>query len=234
MDTPSSPVPQEPDRFLPASILVAALLISGSLIYSTRAGKGAPTPSPAAGSENSAPVVVKEVSNSRSRDVILGDENAPVTVVIYGDYQCPFCERLYQGAEQQIRDQYVKTGKVRMIYREFPLDGHPYARPASLAAECAKDQGKFWAFHDALFEQQANLPTMDFAKLAADLGMNRDTFSSCLAAKKYEPEVAASITEGTKFGVTGTPAIFVNGTLISGAQPFATFQSAIEAALQAK
>lgn len=90
-------------------------------------------------------------------DAILGNADAPVTMVIFGDYQCPFCERAFADAEAKAREEYVATGKVRMVFRDYPLDFHPYAEPAAIAAECAGEQGKYWEYHDQLFLRQNEL-----------------------------------------------------------------------------
>lgn len=211
---------------LPASILVAAVLVSGALIYNTGSKDSAPT-------ANVGDVV--EPSNAEVNvddDVVLGDPKAPVTLVEFGDYQCPFCKRMFDQTEKQLREEYIETGKVKMVYRDFPLDSiHPYARSAAEAAECARDQEQYWTYHDALFDRQSEIPTLDFAVLAGELGLNTGKFKECYDSKKYAKEVEKDYQDGLKAGVSGTPATFVNGKLISGAQPYSVFKAAIEAEL---
>jgi protein-disulfide isomerase len=223
------------DNFLPLSILGAAIIIGGSLIYTTGARVGIPSQAALTDTlgeaipTNTAP----SVSNiSIDDDVILGDPNAPVTMIVFGDYQCPFCLRATEGAEAQIRDTYVADGKVRMIYRDFPLDQiHPFARKAAEAAECARDQGKYWMYHDALFERQDEIGKLDYTTLAGELGLNTRTFGECVASEKYQKEVEKDYQDGIAAGVRGTPATFINGKMISGALPFEAFQTEIETAL---
>jgi len=229
------------DWFLPASILTAAVLISGSIIFLVlRGGIQPQVPSGnnpvAAPSGNSA-----DVSKIGDRDAILGDPNAPVTVVEYADFQCPFCERFFTGAEAQIRDQYVKTSKAKLIYRDFAFLGTESTASAN-AAECAKDQGKFWAYHDALYaaegldakENNGNLNRALFLTLAKNLNLDINTFTSCIDSNKYADVVAKSVADAQNFGVNSTPTIFVGGQKILGAQPFSVFQAAIDQAAGTK
>lgn len=221
------------NSFLSLSILFAALVIGGSIIYSASVKTG--------GSERN---FLAEVGNNGSNpapnnnispddDVILGDPNAPVTLIEFGDYQCPFCKRMFDETEKQLREEYVKTGKLKMVYRDFPLDSlHPHARRAAEAAECARDQNKYWAYHDSLFNKQSQIPTMDFAALAGELGLNATQFNQCLENGKYADEVENDYQDGLSYGVTGTPSNFINGRPLPGALPYATFKAAIEEALQ--
>ncbi|RJP44085.1 DsbA family protein [Candidatus Parcubacteria bacterium] len=227
------PAPKR-DYSLPVSILVAAILISGSILYAVGARNAPPKGSELAalGAPQAAgPRATLEIGG---RDVVLGDPNAPVAFIEYGDYQCPFCAKLFNETEGLLRDEYVKTGKVKMVYRDFPLDGiHPYARPAAEAAQCAKDQGKFWAFHDALYERQAEIPSLKFASLAGELGMDSAAFGECVDSGKHKDAVEAEFQSGISLGVNSTPTVFVNGEKVIGSQPYETFKEAIERALSA-
>jgi protein-disulfide isomerase len=161
-----------------------------------------------------------------------GKEDAPVTLIEFSDFQCPFCGRFYSETESQILDQYVKTGKLRFVYKDFPLDSiHPQATPAALAARCAGEQGKFWEYHDLIFKNQQSLSDSLYKQLASQLKLDQDKFNSCYSGKKYLKEIRADFQEGSAAGVTGTPGFLLNGQLIVGAQPFSVFQQAIEAAL---
>ncbi len=172
-------------------------------------------------------------------DVILGDVDAPVTIIEFGDYQCPFCKTLYTNAELAIRNAYVAKGLVRFVYRDFPLDRiHPYARAAAEAAQCASDQNKYWEYHDYLFEHQEEIPSLDFVTVAQSLGLDMEQFSLCVTSRKYRAEVEKDYQDGIAAGVTGTPTTFVNGVMVqiggksAGAASYSLFQAKIEEALQ--
>ncbi len=220
------------DVLLPASIIVAALLVAGALVYNT--GSDAVSPG------TQTPPTAVDVKDLADDDVVLGDIKAPVTIVEFGDYQCPFCARFYREVEPKVRDEYIKTGKAKMVYRDFAFLG-PESQGAALASQCAADQGKFWAYHDKLFdvesadgvEHNGNLNEALFKSIAADLGLDGAKFGSCLSSQKYKAEVEKDYSDGVAAGVQGTPATFINGKLISGAVPYATFKAEIEAALKA-
>ncbi|MDO8602074.1 MAG: DsbA family protein [bacterium] len=212
---------------LPMSIIIAGVIIAGAVVYNpdSKAEFGE------VGALTGEPVVLTGEAPTIDDDVILGEADAPVTVIIFGDYECPFCERLYQETEKQMREEYVTTGKVRVVYRDYPLPFHPSAQPAAEAAECAGAQGKYWAYHDALFERQATISTMNYVDLAGELGLDKIVFKTCVDTNQFADEVAKDYADGDAAGVEGTPATFINGRLISGAMPYATFKAAIEAAL---
>lgn len=208
------------------SIIIAGVIVAGAIVYN-------PSSQPV---RNGNEQVVDEQPDSfetptADDDVVLGEASAPVEVIIFGDYQCPYCERLYQDTEKKLREEYVKAGKVKVVYRDYPLSGHPAAQPAAEAAECAGDQGKYWQYHDALFERQATIMTLDYIGLAGELGLNKAAFQSCVETHKFAAEVAKDLADGTAAGVDGTPASFVNGQLISGAVPYASFKTVIDSAL---
>ncbi|HSH02683.1 MAG TPA: thioredoxin domain-containing protein [Anaerolineae bacterium] len=164
----------------------------------------------------------------------LGDPNAPVTIVEYTDYQCPFCQRHSAQTLPTLLKEYVETGQVYYVVKDFPLESiHPQAFLASEAARCAYDQGAdaFLGLHDKMFENQQawsnNNAATIFVGYAAELGLDTETFQSCLESRKYQQEVRDSLNEGIGFGVRGTPSFFINGQFISGAQPLATFETII-------
>jgi len=162
----------------------------------------------------------------------MGPENAEVVIVEWSDFQCPFCSRFALETEPQIISNYVNTGKVRFVYKHFPLDSiHPMATPAALASECAAEQGKFWEYHDIVYENNAALSTDNLKKWAVDLNLDATKFNSCLDSQKYLDKVKADLQEGLAAGVRGTPGFLINGQLISGAQPYSVFQQAIESQL---
>ncbi len=155
----------------------------------------------------------------------LGPSNAPVKMVEFADFQCPFCGR----AEPTV-NQILKTygNKVELIYVNFPLPIHPYAFQAAEAAECAMRQGKFWPYHNALFANQSKLDVKDLKALAGKVGLNSKEFDTCFDEGKSKQAVERDVQEGQKLGVTGTPSFFINGRLLVGAQPFGAFKKIID------
>lgn len=145
----------------------------------------------------------------------LGPADAPVTLVEFSDFQCPYCSRY----STTLNDLLAKYGKeVRLVYRQFPLSQiHPFAEKAAEASLCAADQGHFWEMHDLMFQGQAQLSEADLRAKAARLQINMDTFSQCLLSDKYAAKVRQDQQEGQRLGITGTPALFINGRFLSGA-----------------
>lgn len=186
------------------------------------AAPAAPAPTPAAPSK-----VDIEVKDD---DHIRGDVNAPVTLVEYSDFECPFCARHLPTIDQILADY---EGQVRFVYRHYPLSFHPEAQKAAEASECAGEQGQFWEMHDELFAMNnaGTLGVANFKSTAGDLGLNQTQFDDCLDTDKYAQHVTDDLAEGTTFGVSGTPATFVNGQMVSGAVPYASFTSIIDALL---
>lgn len=221
--------PQKKDNFLAMSIVVAAILIAGAVVYSAGRGEIRNQRASLTAGEPKASINPADLLDD---DVILGDPNAPVTLVEFGDYQCPFCGRFYTQVEPRLRQEYIKTGKVKMVYRDFPISSiHPVAQTVAEASECARDQGKYWIYHDALFERQSELETLDLTALAGQLGLDTQQFRQCHQSGKYAAEVEKDYQDGLAAGVNGTPATFINGKLISGAQPYSVFKAAIDKAL---
>ena len=165
-------------------------------------------------------------------DPVIGSPDAPVTIIEFSDFQCPFCERFYTQTLPLIEENYVKTGKVKIVFRDFPLNSiHPQAQKASEAAECAYELGgndAFWKYHNKLFENQDALDVASLKKYAVEIGLDANKFNSCLDSGKKASEVAKDLADGEKAGVTGTPAFFINGRLVEGAQPYANFQKVID------
>ncbi|MBS3168453.1 DsbA family protein [Candidatus Woesearchaeota archaeon] len=161
-------------------------------------------------------------------DPAKGDADAKVTIVEFSDFECPFCERFYTQTLPQIKQRYIDTGKVKFVYRHYPLPFHPSAQKAAEATECAKDQGKFWEMHDLLFSRGVQGGVASFKQYAQQLGLDQSKFDSCLDSDEKADEVQQDLADGTNYGVRGTPGFFVNGVPISGAQPFQNFASIIE------
>lgn len=174
-------------------------------------------------------------------DPVLGEDDAPVTLIEFTDYQCPFCGRHFTDTYGKLKKDYIDTGKVKYVVRDFPLSFHPHAQKTAEATECADDQSKFWEMHDKIFETQATwsnatdiVPVLK--QYAADLKLNTGTFATCLDGGKYKDEVAKDMADGSASGVNGTPGFWVLGPdgktqQISGAVPYAQFQQAIDAML---
>jgi len=160
-----------------------------------------------------------------------GPANAPIELIEFSDFQCPFCYRAHPTV-----DQILKTygDRVRFVYRHYPLPNHPNARPAAEAAACAAEQGKFWPYHDKLFASQSRLSDADLKQDAAELGLDTAKFNACVDTHKFSALVESDQRAGEEAGVNGTPAFFVNGRLISGAQPFDVFKKVIDDELQLK
>ena len=174
---------------------------------------------------------VQRIEASADDDPALGDKNAPVTIIEFSDFQCPFCARFHQQTFPQINEEYVKKGKVRFVYRDYPLPFHQFAQKASEAAECADEQGKFWQYHEEIFKNQQALSIENLKKWATDLGLDSKKFNGCLDSGKMAAEVQKDLQEGGSYGASGTPAFFINGKLISGAQPYQAFKQAIDSEL---
>jgi len=168
-------------------------------------------------------------------DPFLGDKNAPLTIIEFSDFQCPFCARFRQQTFDQIKTQYIDTGKVKFVYRDFPLTSiHSYAQKAAEAGECADDQNKFWEMHDKIFEGQsvwASSGVSVFKQYAQELGLDSKKFNDCLDSGKYKDEVEKDLNDATSSGGQGTPYFIIGNTPVSGAQPFNSFQAVIEAQL---
>lgn len=166
-------------------------------------------------------------------DAIKGDPNAPVTIVEWSDYECPFCGRFFSQTLPQIQQLYIDTGKVKLVYRDFPLSFHAQAQKAAEAAECAGEEGDeaYYKMHDLLFTNGVAGGVATFKGYAAQLGLNQANFDNCLDSGAMAAEVAKDTQEGQAAGVTGTPGFKVGTQLVSGAQPFSVFQQAIEAEL---
>ncbi len=167
----------------------------------------------------------------------LGRADAPVTIVEFSDYQCPFCQRFFATTLAELKKEYVETGKVRYVFRDFPLEMHAQARKAAEAAHCAGEQGKYWEMHDVLFQNQRALTPPQLADHARLVGLDGATFDACLSSGRHAARVDRGLADGAAAGVQGTPGFVigkttsgdvVEGTPIRGAQPLERFRQIID------
>jgi protein-disulfide isomerase len=198
----------------------------------------APAPAPTAAAAPSGPSKVKLTNLA---GYAMGKVDAPLTIVEFTDLQCPFCSRFHNQTFDEIKKNYIDTGKVRFISRDFPLSIHPQAMPAAIASRCAGEQGKFWELRTQLV-RNASMLTPEYIKSSAtNLKLNMADFQKCVDAGNYTAAVQSDMREGSGVGVTGTPSFVLGktgkdqleGTLIVGAQPYAAFEAAINELLAA-
>ena len=196
-----------------------------------------------AGAPAGQPAPFKEATINLDGAPVLGDKNAKVTLVEFSDYQCPFCARNFQQTFPQVNTEYVKTGKVKYIFRDFPLESiHPLAFKASEAARCGGEQGKYWEMHEILFTNQTKLAADDLTAHAKAAGVDSAKFKACMDSGRQAAKIRSDQADGRQAGVTGTPGFFMGLTqpnastlkavkFISGAQPYANFKDAIDSLL---
>jgi protein-disulfide isomerase len=160
-----------------------------------------------------------------------GPADAPVTIVEFSDFQCPFCARVNETIAQVLAHY---GDRVRLVFRDYPLPNHPEAPKAHEAGRCAAEQGRFWPMHDRMFADQTALGVEGLKKTAGTLGLDRGRFDACLDSGRHAPAVERDMSAGKSAGVSGTPAFFVNGRMLTGAQPFSQFSRVIDDELQRK
>jgi len=190
----------------------------------------------------------KEVSVDN--DPVLGDKNAALTMIEFVDYECPFCKRFVDQTLSQIKSDYIDTGKVKLVIRDLPLSFHQNAHKESQAAECAREQGgdsAYFKYHDEIFKRTTSngtgLALDQLSVIANDLGLNGNALQTCLDAEKYKAEVDKDLADASLYGANGTPTFFIGksdssgkfqGTILVGAQPYASFKAALDAELNKK
>jgi len=178
-------------------------------------------------------------------DMKLGSDSAPVVIVEFSDFQCPFCRKFFVDTYGQIKKDYIDAGKVQIVFRDFPLSFHPAAEKSAEAVECAADQNKGWEMHDKVFQEEEKqgqgtiqYGVSDLKTWASEIGLNMSTFNDCLDSGKQAQEIQKDISDGSTAGVQGTPSFMIGkrsgGKIvpISGAQPYNAFKSAIDQLLQ--
>lgn len=182
-------------------------------------------------------------------DPVLGDEKAPVTMIEFSDYECPFCKRHFDQTFGQLKEKYIETGKVKLVYRDLPLSFHdPMATKEAIAANCAREQGGdegYFLYHDEIFERTVSngngLNDQDLETIAGVVGLNLSEFSICLKDKNQEAEVKKDVADAGKIGASGTPTFFIGksskngvieGEILVGAQPLSVFETVIDKYLE--
>jgi len=224
---------EQDNKFLiPAAIILAGVIVAVAVFYSTK------NPSQNADKGNEKIASLATLLQVSSSDFVLGDQNAPVTMIEYSDFQCPFCGKFFKETESMLREKYIKTGKVKFIYRNFAFLGEE-SLWAAAAARCAGEQDKFWQYHDYLYSNQTGENQGAFSKdnlksFAVVLGLDKGKFNTCLDSEKYTDLIQEETKAGGEAGVQGTPASFINGILYPGALPNATFTQIINNELNKK
>ncbi len=249
------------EYMLPLAVVLSAIIISVSITYSTKvllksnfisnsfaapqvAGNVAPANKQAAQQAAPAQPDSGPAKVAVAGEPVLGNPNAPLTIVEFSDYECPFCKRSFTDVLPSLKSDYVNTGKVKLVYRNYPLPFHQNAHKEAQAALCAKDQGgdtAYFKFHDEIFTKTTSngtgLALDQLPAIAKDVGLNVNQFQSCLDSGKYKDKVDKDIAYGSQVGVSGTPTWFigksngngeVDGAKIVGAQPYAVFKTAID------
>lgn len=229
-------------------IISVAILMHGGVI---KLGK-ATTAQPQAGQPAQAPqpsAAPTSAQVSIDDDPVLGDKDSPVTLIEFSDYECPFCKRHFDQVYPQLKKDYIDSGKVKLVFRDYPLPFHdPMATFEANSANCAQEQGgdsAYFKFHDAIFTKTTSngngLTKDQVYQIAADIGLNQANLKVCADAGKYNDEIKKDTADGAAAGVSGTPSFFVGksdssgtitGQIIVGAQPYSVFQSAIDALLR--
>lgn len=222
-----------------STFLLLAILIVGGFVFfiGDNGNTGVNTGNNPAAQLPTAPSQVKA---SADDDPVLGDANAPVEIIEFSDYQCPFCRKFWRETLPSIKSEYIDTGKVKFVYRDFPLDSiHPGATPAAEAAECVRESAgndeAYFEMHDKIFEEQdkggqgtVQFSSSNLKQWAKDIGYDID---ECLDSGKFKAEVQKDLRDAQAAGGRGTPYFVINGKPLSGAQPFSAFQQIIEAEL---
>ncbi|MDO8619635.1 MAG: DsbA family protein [Candidatus Daviesbacteria bacterium] len=250
---------QRGELSIPASIILGAIIIAISILMSTGVIKvnglsvgtaAAPTGQAVAPAAPTAPTAPTSAKVSVDDDPVLGNKDAKVTLIEFSDYECPFCKRHFTDVYPQIKKDYIDTGKVKLVYRDYiAVPAHnPMANYEAQAANCAREQGgdtAYFKIHDEMFKQTTSngngLTKEKIQQIATSLGLNGANVISCADSDKYKDEVAKDMTDGTAAGVGGTPNFFIGksdpsgtiiGTIIPGALPYTAFQTVIDGLLK--
>ncbi len=245
---------------LPLSILLAAVIIGWSMMSAAAAvgnslegltigvpsGNGGTVLPPADNGDLTPPGPSQTMAELASNGAgSIGSDSAPIVIVEYSDYQCPFCRVWFNQSEGALISTYVDTGQVQLVYKDFPLSFHPMAAPSANAARCAGDQGKYWEYHDKLYAEQNVLDPQggtvqytvsDLKSWGLEIGLDAASFDACVDGGNHSSAIQANMAEGQSVGVGGTPSFVIGkrnetGQLIVGAQPYSTFEAALDSLL---
>lgn len=236
---------------VPLAIVLSGILIAAAVLFTGNTSvanvKQAQNAQPQGGGAGAPAQPQGPVRVSIVGEPVLGNPDAPVTIVEFSDYECPFCKRSFDQLLPLLKKNYIDTGKLKLVFRNFPLSFHQNAEKEAEAAECAKDQAgdaAYFKFHDEIFTKTTSngtgLTLSELPVIAKDIGLNVDTFQTCLNSGKFASEVKKDMDDGSAAGVSGTPSWFIGksgkesieGTLIVGAQPYSVFQIAIDQLLK--
>src|SRR3990167_5472637 len=230
-------------------VIAVAILISGGVIQlqgvKTLGAQASPLPQVGASPLPQAEEPAGPMEVSLDDDPVMGDKNAPLTMVEFSDYECPFCKRYFDQTLPEIKKDYVDSGKLKIVFRDLPLSFHdPMATTEAIAANCAREQGgdsKYFQFHDEMFKRTTSngdgLDRAEIDKIAADVGLNASNFKTCLDTEKYKDEVSKDLSDASNVGADGTPTFFIGkseagnkitGTKLMGAQPYSAFKTIID------
>jgi protein-disulfide isomerase len=216
-------------------VVAVVVVVVGALALAVRNSGG--------GGAVTAPVEVEGLDDQQTlvrmaQGVSRGSEDAPMTILEFGDFQCPSCRIFATGIKPQVELAWIESGDARFVYYDFPLVGiHPHAFLAARAGRCAEEQGEFWAYHDVLYQRQsawagsAGPPVSDFEDYAAEAGLDQDAFSACLRSDRHAALVTANMRLAQELGVTGTPTIMINSGGTTRTLPdfgFETIMNAVE------
>jgi protein-disulfide isomerase len=255
--TGASVVPDKSSWIIAGAILLGSLIVSGAILFSRGVSlKTFDADVPIVQQPDGNPAAIQPKDNqptgpvkvSVDNDPVLGDKNAPLTLIEFSDYECPFCKRAFTDVLPELKKAYIDTGKVKFVYRDFPLSFHANAEKEAEAAECARSQSNdatYFKFHDQIFTKTTaggtGLALTELPVIAKNLGLNVNQFQQCLDSGKFKDEVAKDIADGSAAGVSGTPSWIIGtsskdgqieGQLIVGAQPFSAFKTIIDEKLE--
>ena len=229
-----------PSLAIGAGIASVAIIVA-FLAFDTFNAESELTMEPTPVIQESGPVKITMTTFMKNGSPILGDPNAPITLVEFGDYQCYFCNQFFHTTEDNLFKNYVETGKVKVIFKDFTIIGADSVTAAH-AAHCADDQGKFWDYHDALYdhwtgENNGWASSENLLQFAREVGLDIDEFSNCMLDSKHTSIIVNSNQDAKDLGLTGTPAFFIIGpdnkiTKIGGAQPYDVFERIFNSELE--
>lgn len=190
-------------------LMVVLLVVGFGIGYVVGGGFNTATPEGAPTGGGTAEPVIEKISISADDDPMKGSRDAPITIIEFSDFQCPFCSRFAQQILPDIKKNYIETNKTKFVFRDMPLGFHDLAESAAIATECADEQGKYWEFHDKLYANQTELNASNIIAWAQELNLNTTQFNECYNSTKYKAEVQKDASDATAAGVAGTPTFFV-------------------------